>query len=466
MSKLRKVHVKGLFGTVDHDVALNTSGPTVITGPNGTGKTHVLQLVNAAVNGYVEELLRLPFSNIELKFDDRLLSVAKDAGDRGDARVTITLEPPSGESVSAWSSAEEIMRLKHEREHDQPERRLPRWIIQLESGAYYDTRAERIVASKFVEQRYGRRLRGGSFDTSEDGSRLLTALNDVRSVMVDTKRLDSDADYQDRRHMAAGPTTRGDARILRYIKEIQGEIASARDTSLHKTQSADLRFADRALAAATLTVRVDDLRARYAEVAKLYEEMARNGLAPDETPTDLPEKPNPTARRILSLLLQDWQDRLEPLIPINTKLNELRSIIDSRLEGSGKRTYVGPNGRLGIRSFNGRPIPVARLSSGEQHLLAIFSQLLFATRPGSLVLIDEPEISMHMSWQHSFLDDVSKVAQGSNLQIIVATHSTGIINGRWDLVEELSLPALDEDKDVLLETLLDDEVSEDVSDYE
>jgi ABC-type glutathione transport system ATPase component len=173
--------------------------------------------------------------------------------------------------------------------------------------------------------------------------------------------------------------------------------------------------------------------------------MARNGLAPDETPAPLPNKPNPTEKRILALLLDAWSDRLEPLAPINKKLTDLRSVLDSKLAGSGKRTSVRRGGTLGIESVAGHRVPVSQLSSGEQHLVAIFSQLLFATHTGSLILIDEPEISMHMSWQHAFLEDVERVASVSDLQVILATHSTGIINGRWDLTRELSLPPLEED---------------------
>ena len=55
------------------------------------------------------------------------------------------------------------------------------------------------------------------------------------------------------------------------------------------------------------------------------------------------------------------------------------------------------------------------------------------------MLIDEPEISLHAAWKHSFLEDISRVAEVNELQILLATHSAGIVNGRWDLVEELTL---------------------------
>ncbi|MEV5042055.1 ATP-binding protein [Microbacterium sp. LMI1x-1-1.1] len=152
-----------------------------------------------------------------------------------------------------------------------------------------------------------------------------------------------------------------------------------------------------------------------------------------------PDKTTPTDRRILSVFLDDWDRRLEPLLPVNEKLEALRDILDTKLAPSGKVTSISARGGLEFHNAAGHRLPVARLSSGEQHLVALFTLLLFAARPGSLVLIDEPEISLHAAWKHAFLADITRVAALSNLQVVLATHSAGIINGRWDLTEELEL---------------------------
>ena len=39
------------------------------------------------------------------------------------------------------------------------------------------------------------------------------------------------------------------------------------------------------------------------------------------------------------------------------------------------------------------------LSSGELHLFIIFYEIIFNTYKNSLILIDEPELSFHISWQ-------------------------------------------------------------------
>ena len=80
------------------------------------------------------------------------------------------------------------------------------------------------------------------------------------------------------------------------------------------------------------------------------------------------------------------------------------------------------------------------LSSGEQHELVILYELLFRAKSNSLILIDEPELSLHVAWQERFVKDLEETARVSNFRAIIATHSPEIIGDRWDLTVELSGP--------------------------
>jgi len=104
-----------------------------------------------------------------------------------------------------------------------------------------------------------------------------------------------------------------------------------------------------------------------------------------------------------------------------------------------------PNKQLVINGVNGyqfvdnnnRDIPLANLSSGEQHKLILYFQLLFSTSNDMLILIDEPELSFHVIWQLSFLKEIQEIIKNSGLQVIIATHSPQIIDGKWDLTVDL-----------------------------
>ena len=102
----------------------------------------------------------------------------------------------------------------------------------------------------------------------------------------------------------------------------------------------------------------------------------------------------------------------------------------------GKRLVID-NGRMGIVLSDGSGLSMECLSSGEMHLLIIFYRLLFQARPGSLVIIDEPEISLHVSWQQRLGPVFSDVCRLRDLQMLIATHSPQTIHDMWDKATEL-----------------------------
>jgi len=62
---------------------------------------------------------------------------------------------------------------------------------------------------------------------------------------------------------------------------------------------------------------------------------------------------------------------------------------------------------------------------------------LFKTDSNSLILIDEPEVSLHISWQNSFIKDLKEITKLNDLDIVIATHSPDIIADNWNLKVEL-----------------------------
>jgi hypothetical protein len=183
------------------------------------------------------------------------------------------------------------------------------------------------------------------------------------------------------------------------------------------------------------TVRPDPLRARYAAVGDKAATLTANGLLSDSLDV-LPEGDlNPTEKRFLDLFLDDFEAKLVPLEPVSAKIDQLRAIIEPKF--LNKSIAMGLSGVSFVTNPNDAPVSPTALSSGEQHELALISRLLFNERPGTTVLIDEPELSLHVGWQHAMVSDLQEIADVADLTFVLATHSTAIINGRWDLVEDL-----------------------------
>ena len=64
----------------------------------------------------------------------------------------------------------------------------------------------------------------------------------------------------------------------------------------------------------------------------------------------------------------------------------------------------------------------------------MFYNLVFNVQNNGLVLIDEPEISLHVEWQETYLDKLLAICKMNGLQAIVATHSPNIISSHYDLL--------------------------------
>jgi predicted ATP-binding protein involved in virulence len=91
-----------------------------------------------------------------------------------------------------------------------------------------------------------------------------------------------------------------------------------------------------------------------------------------------------------------------------------------------------------ITSANGTDVPLDRLSSGEQHQLILIFDLLFEVTGNSLILIDEPELSLHVAWQKAFIDSLSRMIALNAFDVILATHSPAIVAKHFDLAVELA----------------------------
>lgn len=85
-----------------------------------------------------------------------------------------------------------------------------------------------------------------------------------------------------------------------------------------------------------------------------------------------------------------------------------------------------------IDDTTGKRLPLDKLSSGEKEIIVLFYEILFETPDETLLLIDEPEISLHISWQRLFIRDLVRIAKHKQLTVVVATHSPQIALGDCD----------------------------------
>ena len=74
------------------------------------------------------------------------------------------------------------------------------------------------------------------------------------------------------------------------------------------------------------------------------------------------------------------------------------------------------------------------LSSGQKRILSMAEDLIILP-PGSTVLIDEPELSLHLEWQEKITSSLTKSLP--HLSFIIATHSPNIVKGHTEMIQQI-----------------------------
>jgi len=126
------------------------------------------------------------------------------------------------------------------------------------------------------------------------------------------------------------------------------------------------------------------------------------------------------------LVQGNWEHMISNIYPL--------SALDDRLDGE----YAGVNEEwsflprgaytLAVMHHEKSEIcPFDSLSSGEQQILTMAIKIAAKAQENMVVLLDEPEISLHVAWQKTLPLILDKFARALNCSFVVATHSPVVI---------------------------------------
>ena len=112
-----------------------------------------------------------------------------------------------------------------------------------------------------------------------------------------------------------------------------------------------------------------------------------------------------------------------------------QDIVDELFKDTGKQIIRTENE---IRfSQIGETLLPYKLSSGEKQMLVILLTVLVEDQQPYVLLMDEPEVSLHIEWQKQLISLILEL--NPNVQIILTTHSPAVIMSGWmDKVTEVS----------------------------
>lgn len=119
------------------------------------------------------------------------------------------------------------------------------------------------------------------------------------------------------------------------------------------------------------------------------------------------------------------------------KLDRFTNAFEKMFDGTKTFKTIRPhNGELKIifTDKNGNEVGLDTFSTGEKQIIYRVGHLLkdLGNLNEALVLIDEPETSLHPKWQKKYVQFLMDVFMGLNIQFVIATHSPYILQGLRD----------------------------------
>lgn len=146
--------------------------------------------------------------------------------------------------------------------------------------------------------------------------------------------------------------------------------------------------------------------------------------------------------RIIELLTSGDPEDQRQAAEVSAPKKQFQDMIDKLFADTNKKIDRKSNEIQFIQDMGSttQVITPYQLSSGEKQMLAILLTVLVENREPYALLMDEPEISLHIDWQQQLIDLIRQL--NPNAQIILSTHSPALIMDGWisnvTEVEEIS----------------------------
>jgi predicted ATP-binding protein involved in virulence len=426
--KINSIKIENLFEIFNYDISFKPDeNVLIITGPNGFGKTMVLNIIFNLFNRKFIFFQKLVFYNITLCLDENIkITISK----------TIEEDKPKI-SFSFIEKGVEIEKFDYSQKLETDiERNIQRFlpVHRIAPDKWIDNRTDRILTIDDLINEYADQLPD---DISKNilrikSERVNAILDSIQVHLIREQRLFKKAQNAERNYREEKEQTVMIETIQTYSKELKQLILEFSQKSFIQTQELDSSYPKR-LTSENNILTQDEYEKRYNTLKTKQKKLTEFGLY--ESKQEFLTY-NDADAKALSVYLKDFELKLGVFDALLEKLELFTNILNER-RFTFKSINISRAKGFYFKTINGKELELNQLSSGEQHEVVLLYELIFNVKPNILVLIDEPEISLHITWQKEFLNDLIKIIKIQNIQVLIATHSPSIINDRWDLVYNL-----------------------------
>ena len=462
---LKNVTINNLFDKEDVNIDFSKRS-VIITGDNGNGKTTILNIIYNVLVGNYYALYKINFEKAFINFqsDFKYMNEIKIERENNNnfKKMTITYRSKkdslkikiNASGINSIISVESIERNQeilynekynenllynddsqtilellesiHENKFNTKIREINKSLlyfptyrrIDLDIESYFTNLYEPSMISFFTRDRSLTKKKFGTIDRRVIG----ISNTDIEDILREYTRTINEISSQSLDNLLKNFAKNSILGINNEKLEIQFSNFSKRSNILDQLKnindSLDLRISDEQLT----------------NIAKQFEEKLLFMKKIGENKPKSKEEMNEVMNLILSLPMMQVFQNLQELYKkfsqeMNSELESFANIQENLLDFSGNRLNLN---RTELNEFNFSKVGTGvekfnDFSTGEKQLITflVYSAIELPKDTPSLIIIDEPELSLHVKWQRKLLKNLLKK---NNIKILSATHSPYILN--------------------------------------
>lgn len=430
MQKILSISVSNLFNVYNHKIQLQEGGITIIYGLNGVGKTVILTMIHSFFNKNFSFFEKIPFKDFAIETTSGNIIV-----DKKDGYITCSYNE---NSVDIPFSDENIFKIAHRIEMHSP------FLDQVDEDVWLDFAEREAISAVDVVMRYGDKEDKEKV-RPQDRAWLNELIESINTSFIKTQRLENEKKALKIAPFRVEKKLPSNSAVFACAEKMKIILGDALADYARIAQQLDKTFPNRLLSKETPLLEGSELKLKMEYIENKRKELTEMNILPNTEggesisyDTLEIDKRGENDRQVLSTYAEDSEKKLASLEEFSKKIKILLKNINAKFKN--KKLSIDTENGLNLFDHTGTALNLSNLSSGEQHELILIFTLLFNTKQNSLILIDEPEISLHILWQKKFIEDLIDIIKINNIDVIVATHSPSIAEGYNDIMVGLDSP--------------------------
>ncbi len=424
--KIKRVRVEKLFGVYDYILQSDSSvnnNLIFLYGDNGTGKSTILKIIyyllsDKKASGHKTKIANIPFKSFKIDFDngDYLYAIRKSNENHFLGGFVIEYRMDGTESS---------VNLKARMKEDDT------WFIRIKEDGIEITRRYYAFLSKLS----GLKTLYISDNRKEIDSQ--EGVDGVEYSMINPmeRRLEKKEENIEKEirllqdwivNRALVATKKGEEGTSDlYVKII--------DQFLKKNKEANL------LSIADIKKQLKEIECEvtpYVEMGFMSETDFKDLIQRVDKMKDNSEKQVEFVNTVIAPYMEIQRKKIDALDTLVDTITHFTKSLSGYLFNK-KVTYSVANGFVITHTKTSDKIDFKDLSSGEKQLILLFSKVIRKSSECSLILIDEPEISLNIKWQRMLMDSLQILSSEHLSQFIIATHSFEILSKHKENIVQL-----------------------------